>query len=127
MVIPIKDLEITIERINGLKKEQKEDEYGEIITPTEYASQKAIDLVSQAAKLIPDRFFKAWVCNKNSGGVVLDWSRSKLGKKVRLVIPPTDNDKVYVYHEIGDEHGIEYSISAKTLSNWILTVNDRSS
>jgi hypothetical protein len=126
VVIPIKDLEITIERINGLKEEDEEDEYGEIIIPTEYAIQKAIELVSQAAKLIPDKFFKAWVCSQDSGGIALDWSRSKLGQKVRLVIPSTDSEKIYIYYEIGDEYGIEHNISAKTLSDWILKVNDRS-
>jgi hypothetical protein len=126
LVIPIKDLEITIERINGLKEEDEEDEYGEIIIPTEYAIQNAIELVSQAAKLIPDKFFKAWVCSQDSGGIALDWSKSKLGQKVRLVIPPTANEEIYIYYEIGDKYDIEHSISAKTLSNWILKVNDRS-
>jgi hypothetical protein len=126
VITPIKDLEITIERINGLKEENEEDEYGEIIIPTEYATQKAIELVSQTAKLIPEQFFKAWVCSQDSGGIALDWSRSKLGQKVRLVIPPTDNEEIYIYYEIGAEYGIEHSISVKTLSNWILKVNDRS-
>ncbi len=126
VVIPIKDLEITIERINGLKEEDEEDEYGEMIIPTEYAIQKAIELVSQAAKLIPHKFFKAWVCSQDPGGIALDWSRSKLRQKVRLVIPSTDSEKIYIYYETGAKYGIEYSISAEILSNWILKVNDRS-
>ncbi len=126
VVIPIKDLEITIERINGLKEEDEEDEYGETIVPTEYAIQKAIELVSQAAKLISHKFFKAWACTQDSGGITLDWSRSKLSQKARLVIPPTANEEVYIYYEIGDEYGIEHSISAKNLSTWILKIDDRS-
>jgi Tfp pilus assembly PilM family ATPase len=35
--VSLEDLEITIQRINELKEDEDEDEYGEITLPTEYA------------------------------------------------------------------------------------------
>lgn len=115
----INGLEITIERINELLEDEEEDEYGEVIIPTEYAIQTAIELVSEAARLIPKRFFKAWVSTEDRGGVRLDWSKPELEKEVRLVIPATSNNKIYLYHETIHEYGVEYNVSAKTLSHWL--------
>jgi hypothetical protein len=123
--ISIEDLEITIDRINRLVEDEEEDEYGEIIIPTEYATQKAIELVSKAANLIPKRFFKAWVSTEDSGGVGLDWSKPELEKEVRLVIPATPDRKICLYHELGNEYGVEYNVSAKTLSYWLNWCNPK--
>ena len=120
-----KDLEITIERINRLLEDNEEDEYGEIIIPTEYAIQTAIELVSKAAKLIPKRFFKAWISTEDLGGVRLDWSKPESEKEVRLVIPAISHNKIYLYHETINEYGIEYNVSAKTLSLWLSWFNDK--
>ncbi len=121
----IKDLEITIDRINRLADDEEEDEYGEIIYPTEYANRMATELVSKAANLIPSRFFKAWVSTEDSGGIRLTWSKLELGKDVRLVIPPSPQQKIHLYHEMGDEYGIEYNVSAKTLSHWLSWCNPK--
>jgi hypothetical protein len=119
------DLEITIDRINQLLEDDEEDEYGEIIIPTEYAIKIAIELVSKAANLIPKRFFKAWVSTEDSGGVGLDWSKPELEKEVRLVIPATPDRKICLYHEMGNEYGVEYNVSAKTLSYWLNWCNPK--
>jgi hypothetical protein len=121
----IEDLEMTIDRINGSVEDAEEDEYGEIIIPTKYAIQKAIELVSKAANLIPKRFFKAWVSTEDSGGVGLDWSKPELEKEVRLVIPATPDRKICLYHEMGNEYGVEYNVSAKTLSYWLNWCNPK--
>ena len=111
--------------MNELKEDEEEDEYGEIIQPTEYATNKAIDLVSKAAKSISKRFFKAWVSTEDSGGVSLTWSKPDFEKEVRLIIPPTPDRKIYLYHENVSEYGIEYNVSAKTLSHWLSWCNSK--
>ena len=121
----IKDLEITIERINELLEDDEEDEYGEIIIPTDHAIETAIELVSEAARLIPKRFFKAWISTEDLGGVRLDWSKSELEKEVRLVIPATSDKKIYLYHENVNEYGVEYNVSAKTLSHWLSWIDSK--
>ena len=121
----IPELEITLERINGLKDEDEEDEYGEVINPTEYAIEVAIELVSKTARSISEQFFKAWVSTEDSGGVVLTWSKPELDKKVRLVIPPIPDRKIYLYHEMAEEYGVEYNVSAKTLSEWLSWCNSK--
>jgi hypothetical protein len=118
------EIEITIDRIKTLEDEE-EDEYGEVINPTEYAIQTAIDLVSEAAKLIPERFFKAWVSTEDSGGIRLTWSKPELNKKVKLVIPPTPDRKIYLYHDMCDEYGVKYNVSSKTLSRWLSWCNSK--
>ncbi len=117
--VSLRDLELTLARINGLQEDEEEDEYGEIINPTDYATTVAIELVSKAAQLISANFFKAWVSTEDSGGVSLTWSKPELEKEVRLVIPPTSDRKIYLYHEKGAEYGVEYNASAKTLSHWL--------
>jgi uncharacterized ubiquitin-like protein YukD len=123
--ISLKDLEITIQRINELKEEDEdEDEYDEITMPTEYATQKAIELASESAKLITERFTKAWVSTENSGGIRLTWARVGLNKEVRLIIPATADKHTCLYHEIDDEYGVDYNVSAKTLSTWLSWFNN---
>ena len=118
------EIEITIDRIKTLEDEE-EDEYGEVINPTEYSIQIAIELVSEAAKLIPERFFKAWVSTEDSGGIRLTWSKPELNKKVKLVIPPTPDRKIYLYHDTCDEYGVKYNVSSKTLSRWLSWCNSK--
>jgi hypothetical protein len=118
-------LKITLARIKELQEDEEADEYGEIIIPTEYAIEKAIELVSKAAKLIPAKFFKAWVSTEDSGGVSLTWSKPVLEKEVRLVIPPTPDRKIYLYHEKSAEYGVEYNVSAKTLGYWLSWCNSK--
>jgi hypothetical protein len=125
ILFSLRDLDITLGRINELKEDEEEDEYGEIIKPTEYANKTAIELVSKAAKSIPEKFFKAWVSTEDSGGIGLTWSKPELEKEVRLVIPPTSDRKIYLYHEMCDEYGVEYNVSAKTLSHWLSWCNPR--
>jgi hypothetical protein len=120
-----KDLEITIDRINKLADEEDDDEYGEITHPTTYANQLAIELVSKAASFIPQGFFRAWVSSDDSGGIRLTWSKLELGKEVRLVVSSTPQKKIHLYHEMGDEYGIEYNVSAKTLSRWLSWCNPK--
>jgi hypothetical protein len=122
--VSLEDLEITIQRINELKEDEDEDEYGEITLPTEYAILKAIELVSESAKLVTERFTKAWVSTENSGGIRLTWARVGLKKEVRLIIPATANKQTCLYHEIGDEYGVDYNVSAKTLSTWLSWFNN---
>ncbi len=124
-LVSIPELEITLERINRLEEDEEEDEYGEVINPSRYATQTSIELVSQAAKSISGQFFKAWVSTDDSGGVVLNWSKPELDKKVRLVIPPIPERKIYLYHEMAEEYGIEYNVSAKTLSEWLNWCNPK--
>jgi hypothetical protein len=121
----IPELEITVERINGLDEDEEGDEYGEIINPTEYAVKSAIELVSKTARSISVKFFKAWVSTEDSGGVVLTWSKPELDKTVRLVIPPIPDRKIYLYHEKAEEYGVEYNVSAKTLSEWLTWCNSK--
>lgn len=118
-------LKITIERIYELAEEDEEDEYGEVVNPTEYAIQTAIELVSKAAKSIPNEFFKAWVSSEDTGGIRLTWSKPELKKQVRLIIPPTADQQIYLYHEKNDEYGMEYNIAAKTLGNWLRRLSSK--
>jgi hypothetical protein len=124
-IASIPELEITVERINGLEEDEEEDEDGEIINPTEYAVKSAIELVSKTARSISVKFFKAWVSTEDSGGVVLTWSKPELDKTVRLVIPPIPDRKIYLYHEMAEEYGVEYNVSAKTLSEWLTWCNSK--
>jgi hypothetical protein len=120
-----KELEITIQRINELSEEDEEDEYFEVVNPTEYAIQKATELVSQAASTIAGKFFKAWVSTEDKGGIRLTWSKPGLNKEVRLVIPPVPGEKIYIYHEHQEEYGVQYNISAKTLSSRLSWLNSK--
>jgi hypothetical protein len=124
--VAFEQLKITIDRIHELIAEDgEEDEYGEVVNPTEYAIQKAIELLSEAAQLIPDRFFKAWVSSEDTGGIRLTWSKPELKKQVRLIVPPTSNQPIYLYHEKNDEYGVEYNISAKTLRDRLRRLNSK--
>jgi hypothetical protein len=120
-----KELTITIDRIRELTELYEEDEDGEVVITTEYAIQKAIELVSEASRIRPSRFFKAWVSSEDTGGIRLTWSKPELKKQVRLVVPPTSSQQTYLYHEQNDEYGVEYNISAKTLSNRLRRLNSK--
>ncbi len=121
----IRELEITIDRINELSEEGEEDDYFEVVNPTEYAVQKATDLVSESAKTIAGKFFKAWVSIEDKGGIRLTWSKRELKKEVRLVVPAVPGEKIYIYHEHYEEYGVRYNVSAKTLSKQLSWLNSK--
>jgi hypothetical protein len=115
-------LNITKDRIKELANEEDDDEYGRIVIPTQYATEKAIDLISEAAQLCTHSFSKAWVSTEDNGGIYLTWSKPDLDKEFRVLVPASKELKVYLYHEEKEDYGSKNNITAKDLSeriNWI--------
>jgi hypothetical protein len=115
--------DITRDRIEKLADDEEEDEYGRVIKPTEYATKKAIDLISEAIKLCCNNFSKAWASTEDSGGIYLTWSKPDSEKELRVLVPAKKELDVYLYHEEKEKYDSENNVSAKDLSKWIDWIN----
>jgi hypothetical protein len=117
------ELDITKTRIEKLADCGEEDEDGSILKPTEYATKKAIDLVSEVAQLCHHSFSKAWVLAENNGGIYLIWSKPDSEKELRVLVPHKEEFKIYLYHEEKDKYDSVDDAAAKDLSDWINWIN----
>jgi hypothetical protein len=115
-----KELNITLVRLQTLLEEEDEDDYG-VAKPSAYAYGTALALVAEAARLIGDRFTRASASIDDRGGIRLTWTRPQA--EVRLVCTHQSDKPTYLYHEAGDEYGVEYDVSASALAHWLDWLN----
>ncbi|MEW5856828.1 MAG: hypothetical protein AB1861_05545 [Cyanobacteriota bacterium] len=114
------ELDITLARLQELLEEEDEDDYG-VATPSAYAYGTALALVSEAARLIGDRFTRASASTDDRGGIRLTWTRPEA--EVRLVCAHQSDKPTYLYHEAGNEYRVEHDVSASTLTHWLDWLN----
>lgn len=115
-----KELDITLARLRELLEEEDEDDYG-VATPSAYAYGTALALVSEAARLIGDRFTRASASTDDRGGIRLTWTKPKA--EVRLVCAHQSDKPTYLYHEAGNEYRVEHNVSASILTHWLDWLN----
>ncbi|HEY9833199.1 MAG TPA: hypothetical protein V6D26_21785 [Stenomitos sp.] len=117
-----KELNITFIRLQSLLEgEEDEDDYG-AAKPSVYAYGTALALVSEAARLMSNRFARASASTDEKGGIRLTWTRPEA--EVRLVCAHQSDKPTYIYHETGDEYGVERDVSASTLARWLDWLNN---
>lgn len=115
-----KELNITLVRLQTLLEEEDEDDYG-VAKPSAYAYATALALVAEAARLMGDHFTRASASIDDRGGIRLTWTRPQA--EVRLVCAHQSDKPTYLYHEAGDEYGVEYDVSASALAHWLDWLN----
>lgn len=115
-----KELNITLVRLQTLLEEEDEDDY-DVANPSAYAYGTALTLVAEAARLMGDRFTRASASIDDRGGIRLTWTRPQA--EVRLVCAHQSDKPTYLYHEAGDEYGVEYDVSASGLAHWLDWLN----
>jgi vacuolar-type H+-ATPase subunit I/STV1 len=114
------ELDITLARLQDLLEEEDEDDYG-VAKPSAYAYGTALALVSEAARLMGNRLTRASASTDDRGGIRLTWTRPEA--EVRLVCAHQSDKQTYLYHEAGDEYGVEYDVSASALAHWLDWLN----
>lgn len=115
------ELDITLARLQDLLEEEDEDDYG-VAKPSAYAYGTALALVSEAARLMRNRFTRASASTDDRGGIRLTWTRPEA--EARLVCAHQSDKPTYLYHEAGDEYGVEYDVSASALAQWLDWLNN---
>lgn len=115
------DLNITLTRLQGLlEEEDEEDDYG-VTKPSAYAYGTALALVSEAARLMKTDFTRGSASTDDKGGIRLTWLRPNA--EVRLVCAHQPDKSTYLYHEVGDEYGVEHDVSAPKVAHWLNWLN----
>lgn len=116
------DITLTLKRLVALLEENETDEYG-ILQPSQFAFTLAMRLVVDAYEAIGDRFPKASASTDEQGSIRLTWSKQSPECEVCLVCPATANEQAYLYHELGDNYGVERNLTASTLVQWLEWLN----
>jgi hypothetical protein len=111
---------ITVTRLMALLDEDESDEYG-VLRPNSLAFKIAMQFVVEAYDGLGDRFQQASVSTDDQGGICLTWN--KANSEVRLVCPALVNQDAYLYHEVGDEYGIERDVTDVILVQWLEWLN----
>jgi hypothetical protein len=100
----------------NLIEDNLEDNYG-VLRPTRYAIRKLLPLLINAGLQARKRVPYGAATTDDEGGIRLEWHWR--GREVRLVIPASSEGQHYIYHELGDEYGLEMHVNAVTLANWL--------
>jgi hypothetical protein len=114
----IKHLSAIIGQLVKLRKEEEEDEYG-LLRATEYAFEKASELVIDAAIIstLKGRSVPRGCASTDSeGGIRIEWVRQVAS--VHLVVGAADNQKSYIYHEVGSDYATKPATS-EVLAEWL--------
>lgn len=115
------NIQITQNRLLELLREEDEDE--DLLKPTNYAFDKAWNLVENASKVLKKKFPKAWVSTDGEGGIRLTWSKLQSEAEVRLICGATPEKRTYIYNEQGAKYGVIEQVSASSLSQWLTWLN----
>lgn len=105
-------LAILVRRLLTLVEEEAEE--GEATEPSQYAIAKVLELLHEAYAPMERVFPRGWPIITPEGGIRIEWSRS--GRHVRLVIASNSDGQSYIYHEAGDDYGLDRNISGPTLA-----------
>jgi hypothetical protein len=104
-------IQVTLARLAELLEEPETDDYG-IARPSERTCKGAAALLEAASNLIQDSVPPGSASTDAEGGVRITW---RVGdRELRLVVDA--EAKRYLYHECGDEYGIESARSPEDLA-----------
>jgi len=108
-----------LQQLYALRNEPEADDYGRL-QPTESAFAATIDILIDAAiDAYPRKIPSGCVSTDSAGGVRIEWVRET--SSVHLVVPPADDAKSYIYHEVGSNYGTE-DATPKGLSHWLKVI-----
>jgi hypothetical protein len=85
--------------------------------PTAHALAEASELVRGAYYLTADAFPRGSASVDPRRGIRVEWMRGE--RHVRLIVPPTVTGRSYVYHEHGEDRGVDDPASARSLAAWL--------
>lgn len=111
-------LSAIMRELNELREGPENDGYG-TLRPTRHAYRVTCELLVDAAiaaakenRQIP----AGCVSTDSQGGVRIEWVREQ--RSVHLVVPSSEEDDGYIYHEVGADYGTEEA-SASRLAHWL--------
>lgn len=116
------DLAVTLKRLIALLEEDETDDYG-ILQPSQPAFKLAIRFIVEAYESLGESFPRASVSTDEKGGIRLTWSKQEPECEVRLICPASNNQQVYLYHELGDTYAVEQSVTSSILVQWLEWLN----
>ncbi len=90
---------------------------GEIFHPTKYAYNVALRLLGYAYNAFGKQIPECFVTSDGEAGIIIDWRLNN--KLLRLDIPSSEKNKIYIYHKQGKNSDIVYNITEVTLIKWL--------
>jgi len=112
-----------LEQLSDLRKLPEQDDEG-VLRATKDAYIVASNLLEGAAIILAaDGFPIPYGCasTDSKGGVRIEWVRD--AASVHLVVPCTDEQEGYVYHEDGTRYATERA-DAESLARWLRIIKD---
>lgn len=111
--------------LDQMRSELKElqDEEDEEFRPTQYASNRAWELVSSAAAQISEDFPYGYAYGDGDGGIRIEWKSSP--REVRLRVPSQKKGKEYIYHQSPESHKANEGASPDALVGWLRWLADK--
>jgi hypothetical protein len=114
----IRHLSAILKELVELHHGPESDEYG-ILRPTEHAFNESYLLLVDAAIVSARKGRQiplGCISTDSEGGVRVEWFRDKVN--VHLVVPATDTEVAYVYHELGSDYGTD-DATPEILARWL--------
>lgn len=118
----IQHLSKIMQQLNELWSGPERDDYG-ILRPSKHAYIKASELMVDAAIIAAIEYDRGipfgCVATDSEGSVRIEWTSPDAS--VRLVVPASENESAYVFHEVGKEYDTE-DATPEGLSRWLRNV-----
>jgi len=100
---------VTVQRITALNCEEEAED-----RPSDFALQRTLSVVEQAARDLQLNFPRAIVAVGHNRSLRLLWSSE--GREVRLVVGGSPANKTYLYWESAGQHRVDYSVDGVRLA-----------
>jgi len=84
--------------------------------PSMHAFSKTWQLISVVGNQIKDVFPQGYVMEDGEGGIRIEWEHAT--KHIRLVIPAQTEGRHYIYHQHGNDYGVD-TVSTNSLAGWL--------
>src|SRR6266511_4235676 len=105
--------QVTAERLVALWQEEDDDG----LLPTSYSFSRTWELVIGAARHLSTGLPKGWPSLGHDGGIRIEWLDGS--RQIRLIVPPNETGREYIYFQEGDNHAVEARVSPAILAGWL--------
>ncbi len=99
---------------NGLVELNNEEYDEEFLEPTKYAYDCARRFMLEAYKVFQYALLTPHYVPDGEGGIRIEWENGT--RELRLICPSSESKSPYLYHEDGDEYGVDEQVTDSKLN-----------
>ena len=108
--------------LSGLDELRKDDYDEDFLAPTEHAHTRARNFMLAAFESLEHALPTPFYVPDGEGGIRMEWINGT--RELGLICPASESREPYLYHEDGDEYGIDEQLTDSVLNerlSWLIS------